>query len=82
MRKKKVEDWQNEEVRLVVVILLNKLAGRLNRKLLGLPTINKSILTVEDEDDLIPKVKFPRISEHSAISKLSSTNINASSSAL
>jgi hypothetical protein len=46
----------------VVIILLNKLASKLNRKILGLPSINKNILTVEDEDELIPKVKFPRIS--------------------
>ena len=44
--------------------------------------LNKSLLSVEDEDDLIPKIKFPRISEHSAISKLSATHVNASSSAL
>jgi hypothetical protein len=50
--------------------------------MLGIPTINKNILTVEDDDDLIPKTKFPRISEHSAITKISATNINSSSSQL
>ena len=58
------------------------MASKLNKKLLGLPSLNKSILTVEDEDELIQKIKFPRISEHSAITKLSTSNINASSSAL
>jgi len=62
MRKRKIEEWEYEEVRLIVITLLNKLTSKLNRKILGLPSINKNILTVEDEDELIPKVKFPRIS--------------------
>ena len=38
----------------------------MNRKNLGLPLLNRNIISVHDDDD-ISKIKFPRISEHSAV---------------
>lgn len=77
LRKKKVEEWLTEEVKIVVTIILNQLASSLNRKSLGLPSVNRSMLTVTDDDEAIPKIKFPKISEHSAVSKLSQINSNS-----
>ena len=43
----------------------------MNRKNLGLPLLNRNIINVTDDDDIL-KIKFPRISEHSAVGMPSS----------
>jgi hypothetical protein len=43
----------------------------MNRKNLGLPSFNRNMISASDEEEF-SRIKFPRISEHSAVTKLNS----------
>lgn len=51
MKKRPIEQWNKEEIKMVVLVLLNQIAPKVTRKNLGIPNINKSNISLVNDED-------------------------------
>ena len=72
IRKKPVQEWDTEHVRLIITVLLNQLRPNITKHNLGIPTLNKNqVLVVQDDEDA-SESRLPAIhglSDHSLAKK-------------